>query len=54
MVNCIYAEEKQGMLNSEYTAVNYDLILNGSKVGWNNCVRLIKGYSDMEFETTDK
>lgn len=28
--------------------VNYDLILNSSKVGWDNCVKLIKEYLNMK------
>ena len=34
--------------------VNYDLMLNSSKVGWDNCVRLIKEYLNMKLETLDR
>ena len=33
--------------------VNYDLTLNSSKVGWDNCVELIKAYLNMKIGTQD-
>lgn len=30
--------------------LNYDLMLNSSKVGWDNCVKLIKTYVNMKME----
>lgn len=33
--------------------LNYDLTLNSSKVGWDNCVKLIKQYLNMKQNTQD-
>ncbi len=35
-------------------ALNYDLMLNSSKIGWDNCVKLIKEYLNMKRSGAEK